>query len=205
MHWGRFLYTRRVLPADLYLVRHGQTEWNVSGRSQGRLDSPLTALGMAQARAQASVLSAVPFVAAYTSPISRARHTAALVLEGRDVPLTVLGDLAEVDHGDLSGLLPDERLARFPALAEQRRHDKYTTVLPGGESYASTAPRARLALEHIAGHSPVGPIFVVAHERIGRLLRLHLLGLSPEEALSFGQPQDKVYRIHLGRLSTLGT
>ncbi|MFC5847006.1 histidine phosphatase family protein [Deinococcus petrolearius] len=192
-----------MLPADLYLMRHGQTEWNVSGRSQGRLDSPLTALGVAQARRHARTLAGVAFTHAYTSPLGRARRTAALVLEGRDVPLTVLDDLTEMDHGGLGGLLPAERLARFPELAEQRRRDKFRTVLPGGESYATAAPRARRALEHVAAHSPVGPVLVVAHEMIGRLLRLHLLGLSPEEALSSGQPQDTVYRIHLGQLSTL--
>ncbi|GAA5513739.1 phosphoglycerate mutase GpmB [Deinococcus carri] len=177
-----------------YLLRHGQTEWNVQGRPQGRLDSPLTTLGLEQARAHALTLSGVPLARAYTSPMGRARRTAERVLEGREVPLTVLDDLAEVDAGDLAGLLRAERVARFPELAAARERDKYRTVLPGGESYETAAPRAARALQTIR-EAGDGPVLLVTHEMIGRLLRLHLLGLTPEQALALSHPQDVIYRV----------
>ena len=183
----------------VYLLRHGQTEWNVSGRAQGRLDSPLTDLGIAQAQAHARTLAGVGLARAYSSPLGRALRTAGIVLAGRDVPLTVLDDLAELDHGDLSGLSPTDRLARFPTLAEARQRDKYRTVLPGGESYEAAAPRAARALERIADDGP-GAVLIVSHEMIGRLLRMHLLGLTPEEAMQTGHPQDTVYRVAGSRL-----
>ncbi|GAA5502798.1 phosphoserine phosphatase 1 [Deinococcus xinjiangensis] len=179
---------------DIYLVRHGQTEWNVSGRSQGRLDSPLTPLGVQQAEAHARTLANIPFARAYSSPMGRAVRTAQIILAGHNVPLTVLDDLAELDHGELGGLLPEERSALFPELREQRQRDKYNTVLPGGESYATAAPRARRALEQIGAAGP-GPVLIVSHEMIGRLLRLHLLGLTPEQAMQTSHPQDTIYRV----------
>lgn len=188
---------------DFYLVRHGQTEWNVSGRSQGRLDSPLTALGVQQAQMHARTLAGVPFVRAYSSPMGRAVRTAEIILTGRDVPLVVLADLAELDHGELGGLLKAERRTRFPGLFEQRQRDKFNTVLPGGESYASASPRALRAVQTIwsAGDSPV---LVVAHEMIGRLLRLHLLGLSVQEAMNSDHPQDVIYRVNGGVFERFG-
>nr|WP_192930906.1 histidine phosphatase family protein [Deinococcus sp. AJ005] len=76
----------------------------MEGRGQGRLDSPLTELGIQQARA--------------SDASNPALTTACLALDGLAVPLTVLDDLAEVDMGEVAGLLPSERLARFPLLAE---------------------------------------------------------------------------------------
>lgn len=186
---------------DIYLARHGQTEWNVSGRSQGRLDSPLTPLGVQQAEAHAQTLAAIPFVRAYTSPMGRAVRTAQIILAGREVPLTALDDLAELDHGDLGGLLPEERLALFPELRAQRQRDKYNTVLPGGESYATAAPRALQALAQIKSTGP-GPVLIVSHEMIGRLLRMHLLGLTPEQAMQTTHPQNTIYRVLNGELSS---
>ncbi|WP_420596195.1 histidine phosphatase family protein [Deinococcus sp.] len=159
----------------LYLLRHGQTEWNVAGRSQGRLDSPLTELG-------------------------RAVATAELVLAGRDVPLTLLDDLAELDSGAVSGFTLDERQSRFPEVAEQRDRDIFNTPFPGGESYASALPRVQRVAELLRSQS-AGPVLIVSHEMLGRLLRLALLDLSPAEAMSLGHPQDAIYRLEERQLT----
>lgn len=181
---------------DVYLARHGQTEWNVQRRGQGQLDSPLTPLGVAQARGHARTLADVPFMRAYCSPLGRAQRSAELILQGRHVPLVPLDDLREVHLGELAGLLPDERQARFPQLAEARRRDKFGTVMPGGESYETASPRAARAAGVL--RATPGPVLVVAHEMIGRLLRLHLLGLTPQEALALDHPQDALYRVTPG-------
>ncbi|WP_075832713.1 histidine phosphatase family protein [Deinococcus marmoris] len=183
-----------------YLLRHGQTVWNVEGRGQGRRDSPLTTLGVQQAQHHRQTLAALPLTRAYVSPMGRALTTARLALEGLGVPLTVLDDLAEVDMGKVAGLLPSERLARFPLLAEVRKRDKYRTVMPGGESYETASPRVARALQHIQEDGP-GHVLIVSHEMIGRLLRMHLLGLTPEQAMTLRHPQDTIYRIEAGQLT----
>lgn len=185
-----------------YLLRHGQTEWNVQGRPQGRLDSPLTGLGVRQARAHALTLSGVALTRAYVSPMGRAQRTARLVLEGRNMPLEVLDDLAEVDAGEVSGLERAERLARFPDFAAARARDKYRTAFPGGESYESASPRVLRALEQIAADGP-GEVLIVSHEMVGKLLRMHLLGLTPEEVMNTRHPQDVIYRVEGGQLGVL--
>jgi broad specificity phosphatase PhoE len=190
-----------VIRPVIYLIRHGQTVWNAEHRPQGRLDSPLTELGRAQAAAHAQKLADVPFTRAYTSPLGRARSTAERVLAGRPVPLTVLDDLAELDWGDLSGLLPEERTARFPELGAQRAADKFNTPIPGGESYATARSRAGRALTRIISDGP-GNVLVTGHEMINRLLRMDLMGLSEDEALWLGHPQDVVYRLEGGEEST---
>lgn len=185
------------MPPILYLLRHGQTVWNVEKRPQGRLDSPLTDLGRQQAAAHALQLAEVPFVRAYTSPLGRARATAQRVLAGRNVPLTVLDDLSELDWGDLAGLTSAEREQRFPDLRDARKADKFNTPIPGGESYAAARPRAQRAVRHILSAGP-GAVLVVSHEMIGRLLRMELCGLSEGEAMNLHQAQDVIYRVQQG-------
>jgi broad specificity phosphatase PhoE len=88
----------------IYLARHGQTEWNVAGRRQGRLDSPLTNLGLKQADRNAELLSAEGIDAVFTSPLGRAQRTASIIGSRLGLTVTVLDDLAEIDHGLWSGL-----------------------------------------------------------------------------------------------------
>lgn len=132
--------------------------------------------------------------------MGRALTTAHLALDGQDLSLTVLDDLAEVDLGEVAGLLPAERLARFPLLAQARKRDKFGTILPGGESYEMAAPRAARALQRIHADGP-GHVLIVSHEMMGRLLQMHLLGLTPARALALVHPQDTIFRIEAGRLA----
>ena len=186
----------------VYLMRHGQTEWNVQGRAQGRLDSPLTDLGWEQAARHAERLASIPFTRAYSSPLGRARLTADRVLTGREVPLTVLDDLAELDWGDAAGLTVAERDIRFPDLRARRQADRFTTVLPGGERYATARPRAQRALQQLLT-SDTGMVLIVGHEMINRLLRMELCGLEAEDALWLSHPQDVIFRLHGGEETIL--
>jgi broad specificity phosphatase PhoE len=115
------------MPHELYLLRHGETEWNREGRIQGSQDSPLTARGRAQATAQADILAReVPQMwqlARYCSPLRRARDTARIALDGL-VPV-IDRRLREVDFGAWEGLTPAERGARdpWPICAQTARRD----------------------------------------------------------------------------------
>ncbi len=180
-----------------YLLRHGETEWNVQQRPQGRLDSPLTELGWQQAVRSAEQLSGIAFVRAYTSPLGRAHLSAERVLAGRSVALSVLDDLAELDWGEVAGLNAAEREIRFPELKAARQADKFGAAFPGGESYASARPRAERAAQQICGDGP-GPVLVMGHEMINRLLRMELCGLSVEDAIHLAHPHGAVYVIQNG-------
>src|SRR5688500_14891082 len=101
-------------PLRLLLVRHGQSEANRDGRMQGRLDTPLTTFGRAQATALANRLAAEPSVVAlYSSPLSRALETARVIGGRIGVTPVVLDDLIEIDHGAATGLRHDEARQRW--------------------------------------------------------------------------------------------
>ena len=107
----------------IYLVRHGQTEFNREGRYQGRVDSPLTELGLAQARAAGARLAALAAEEGgnwiiETSPLGRARRTAEIIAQSMGLPaLTVDPRLIEVSYGEIEGLTAAEIEARWPKVA----------------------------------------------------------------------------------------
>ncbi|MGW6281138.1 histidine phosphatase family protein [Kribbella sp. NPDC055071] len=181
----------------VYLARHGQTEWNVEGRRQGRLDSPLTALGLLQARRNADLLRDEGIDALFCSPLGRARRTAEIFGSRLGLPVRVLDDLAEVAHGAWSGLTSGEIDAGWPGQRAARDRDKYGFRFPDGESYADADVRAGRALAQVAGARPL----VVSHEMIGRML-LKQLGVT--DALHLGQPSNVVYRVRGRVVERLG-
>jgi broad specificity phosphatase PhoE len=184
----------------VYLARHGQTAWNLEGRSQGRLDSPLTPEGVRQVQRNAAAVRGEPVDALFASPMGRARASAAAFAAALGLPMRVLDELAEVDHGELSGLTSAEKTAAWPGLAEARERDKYFFRFPGGESYADADARAARALARIAGSEARAPL-LVSHEMIGRMLMKNLAGLDSAQALRLNHPSDVVYKVR----PTLGT
>jgi probable phosphoglycerate mutase len=187
-----------------YLARHGQTEWNLAGRRQGRLDSPLTALGVHQAQRNAELLKHEHIDAIYSSPLGRAQRTAGIIGDVLGVPTQVLPDLAELDHGDWSGLTSAELDADWPEERAARALSKYTYPFPGGESYADAEVRIVRALGAIAASRPL----IVSHEMVGRLLVRRLAGLTVDAAMRRDHPSDVVFRVaddgRIDRLESAG-
>ncbi|TDD47176.1 histidine phosphatase family protein [Kribbella antibiotica] len=185
-----------------YLARHGQTEWNQAGRRQGRLDSPLTALGVEQAQRNAELLRTEAITAIYSSPLGRAHRTADIIGDLLGLPTQVLPDLAELDHGDWSGLTSAEIDAGWPDERAARALSKYTYPFPGGESYADADVRIAQVLASI----DVQGALIVSHEMVGRLLVRRLAGLEVDEAMRRGHPSDVVFRVvGDGQIERLGS
>lgn len=91
--------------SEIFVARHGQTEWNVAGRRQGRLDSPLTDQGVADARQVAELARPLRLDAIFTSPTGRAARTAAIVGEVVGLEPIPVERLAEIDIGAFSGTI----------------------------------------------------------------------------------------------------
>jgi broad specificity phosphatase PhoE len=180
---------------SVYLARHGQTVWNLEGRPQGRLDSPLTPEGVMQVRRNAAAVRREPVDGLFSSPLGRAWTSAAVFAAALGLPVQVLDELSEVDHGELSGLTRAEIAAAWPGQAEARARDKYSYRFPGGESYADAEIRAGRALARIARSGVRAPL-LVSHEMIGRMLLKNLAGLDRVEALRLSHPSDVVYKVH---------
>ncbi|WP_240637907.1 histidine phosphatase family protein [Paracoccus aestuarii] len=155
----------RDLP-PLWLIRHGQTEWNLQGRLQGRGDSPLTAMGRAQARGLGPLARGLPGIR-LTSPAGRARDTARLIF-GTDIPADPR--LAEICVGGFAGLCEDDLRARHPAVFAGGPLDWYDRC-PGGEGFAALELRCR---DLLAGLD--GPAVLVTHGITLRMIRALAMG-----------------------------
>ncbi len=188
----------------IYVVRHGETEWNRQGRRQGRSDSALTDLGKGQARAYARWLVNRPEVADLhmrSSPLGRALQTTSIIQASlRLAPERVHVDdvLAEFDYGAWAGLIDSQIDDRYPGQRAAREMDKWNHQVPGGESYASLAERIRPWLH---AHRFAGPLVVVAHEIVSRVLRGTYLGLGSDEILKLRHPQTDIYLLSSGSMT----
>ncbi|MEB3183812.1 MAG: histidine phosphatase family protein [Cyanobacteriota bacterium] len=180
------------MPLRILLVRHGLSSFNQQQRIQGRDDlSTLSEEGVRQARRAGEALAAVPLAAAYSSPLQRARETAALLLASHGSPLDPLHceELLEIDLAPWSGLSRTEVEQRHPAEARLWREAPETLELdhPEGRRYNPLlelmAQADRFAGQLLDRHAasltdPAGEtVLVVAHNAILRCLMLALLGL----------------------------
>lgn len=177
----------RGKPTRMLLLRHGQTELSVQRRYSGRGNPELTALGREQAANAARYLASRGGIAAViSSPLGRAKQTAAAAADALGVPLTVDDDLIETDFGKWEGLTFSEASERDPQLHAQWLSDTSVTP-PEGESFDAVHHRVRRARNRIIAEYGGATVLVVSHVTpIKTLLRL---------ALDAGP--SLLYRLHL--------
>jgi 2,3-bisphosphoglycerate-dependent phosphoglycerate mutase len=180
----------------VYVVRHGQTDWNKEGRIQGGTDNTLNATGREQATAMAGNLDDIRVDAVYVSSHQRARQTAA-VFEGR-APIVAMDELRERFFGKFEGA--NEKDAAIVAEWNKRRFS-WADDMDGGETLESQSRRAESALKQIiAKHPNGGTVVIVGHGGINPLLVSKLIGVPPlEGASTINQANDEVYRIDLSK------
>jgi broad specificity phosphatase PhoE len=174
-------------PTRLLLLRHGQTELSVGRRYSGHGDPELTPLGHAQAAAVARRLAARGDVdAILTSPLRRARQTAATVAELIDVPLHERPGLIETDFGAWEGLTFTEARDRDPEL-HGRWLGAQDVAPPGGESFADVAARMVAERDAVLAEHAGRTVVVVSHVTPIKMLLRDALGGGAEI----------LYRLHL--------
>jgi broad specificity phosphatase PhoE len=168
---------------ELWLLRHGQTDWNVQGRWQGQAPyAPgLNETGRAQALAAHRQLIHVPFAAVYSSDLLRARQTAELIAVPRGLRVHIDTRLREMNLGVWEGMPSGEIRARFPRELEQRERDPYHTRSPGGESPGDVAARVLAAVEAISARHNDDPVLIVSHGLSLALILCRALGIPPEK------------------------
>jgi broad specificity phosphatase PhoE len=189
----------------IYFLRHGETDYNATGRLQGRLDIPLNAKGRGQAARNGGVLAelidapgAMHYVA---SPLLRTRQTMEIArgkLQLPETPFDTDARLLEIDFGRWEGKRWDDIERDDAAGYRVRQADGFNHAAPDGESYAMVMARVEAWLADV-----VRPTVVVAHGGIMRCLRGHALGLPPEAILHLTVPQDKVMLIEGGAVRLL--
>jgi uncharacterized phosphatase len=139
---------------SLYLVRHGETDWNAQRRIQGTTDIPLNDMGRGQARTTADLLARREWDGVFSSPLSRAHETASIIADRLTLAAPEeLQALVERNYGEAEGLNWQQIEARYPG----------DTVVPGRETHAQVAERVIPALISLAQSHPGEALIVVSH------------------------------------------
>jgi broad specificity phosphatase PhoE len=157
---------------EMYLVRHGETEWSRARRHTGRTDLPLSPAGEAEAKALGQHLRGLEVDRVLSSPLARAVDTARLAGFGDRLETT--DALLEFDYGDYEGLTTLEIRASRPGW------DLFRDGCPGGETVAAAAARARPLLAELAAADDRALLFSHGHQL--RILTACYLGMAPEAA-----------------------
>lgn len=152
-----------------FILRHGETPWNVQGRFQGRNDIPLNDKGQGQARAASRALQEIPFDAFWASPLSRALDTARAVAGPHAGEIRTHEGLLEISHGLWEGLLACEVEERWPGVLERWHRAPHTVTMPEGETLLDVQARALRAVDSMrrAGGETV---LMAAHDAVIKVL-----------------------------------
>ena len=189
----------------IYLTRHGETQYNRQNRFNGRTDSPLTEIGVAEAHRQGRVLSEVigpgSALRIISSPLGRAVHTAEIIrdqmrIRGHEIETDPR--LTEISFGEWEGLTVEQIKDRFPGEWERRHQNMWTYVVPGGESYEMVAHRVGDWL-----HEAHGAMIVVTHGGVERVLRGLYGGLPRQEIGHLAEPQDLLFKLNDGQITAI--
>ena len=156
----------------LYVIRHGETEWNTEKRLQGRLDSNLTAKGVKDAQLLEARLKDIEFEKIISSPSNRTMKTARLVRGERKVFIETDERLMEIDLGEWQGLKEDEIKSRYPKESHAYWHEPAIYESLGGESFFDVKQRVAEFLEDLDKTKPTGNILVVTHGVVIKALYL---------------------------------
>jgi broad specificity phosphatase PhoE len=153
----------RAAETHLYLVRHGETDWNREHRLQGTLDVPLNSAGVAQARRLADYFARLPVVCVVSSPLARASATAAVLAEARACPRTTDARLREIDHGAWSGRTLSELGRCFPLLLKDDQLLPEAFDVSRGEPLLAVYRRASEGLTDLLDAYRGQSVVVVGH------------------------------------------
>lgn len=156
----------------LYVVRHGETEWNKEKRSQGRLDSALTVKGVDDARSLGARLKDTQFCQIISSPSGRTLETARLIKRERPIPLTTDDRLMEIDLGHWQGKTDSEVKDLYPEAYDAYWNEPEAFAGEGGETFLQVQERLLEFLTDLEKKVKEGNVLIVTHGIVLKTLYL---------------------------------
>lgn len=147
----------------LYLVRHGETEWNKQSRVQGQTDTALSDTGIRQAHALAERLRTTDIDVIYSSGLKRAKITAEIIAAHKKYPVNEKTDCREINFGPWEGLTIHEIKAKYHEHYKIYREDPKSFSLPGAETFSSVADRTYAAIMDVVRQHRGQNILLVSH------------------------------------------
>jgi broad specificity phosphatase PhoE len=161
----------------LYLIRHGQTEWNKKLTFRGRIDIPLNEQGHREAEAIAEALKDKNIDAIYASPLRRSMETAQPTAEFFHLEAVPVQGLIDINYGDWEGLTFSEVRERYKDHYEQWENRPDLVRFPNGETLDEVRERSFAAFKDIIAENPGKSILMVPHRVVNKVLLCALLGL----------------------------
>lgn len=169
-----------ALVTRMILIRHAEPDETVRGLCYGSLDVRLSKTGRKQAEALAADLAQVDASAVYTSPLRRARETAAAIAARKRMPVLPIDHLCELDFGDCEGRSYDEIASTMPDLYTRWMTAPTTVTFPNGEDFAALSRRVTKAAARIRSDGAGRTSIVVTHGGVCRALLAEALELRAE-------------------------
>jgi broad specificity phosphatase PhoE len=179
---------------QIILVRHGQTPWNKDKIFRGSKDIPLNDTGREEARLAGEWLKDETIQAAYCSPLSRARDTAAAIAHHHKLPVVDLPGLSDLCYGDWEGLPLTEVKEKYAGLYQQWETAPRTVRFPGGETLDEVKARALAAVEQVVAQHPGQVVLLAAHRAVNKVLIAALIGLDNSHFWRIGQDTTAINR-----------
>ncbi|MEM9621260.1 MAG: histidine phosphatase family protein [Pseudomonadota bacterium] len=180
---------------ELFIIRHGETEWNVQQRMQGRLDSPLTEQGRSQADAHGTLLKSLGGLdRIWVSPAGRTTETAYIINSYAQATMEFAEPLLERDCGDWGGLTLNEIQDQYPEAWAARLQDAYLHKPPNGENLHDMLLRVHEFLDDLFGLD-WARIGLITHGVMSKVILKYYLGLSEVECTRVRHPNDLLYRL----------
>ena len=182
----------------IFLIRHGETDWNRVHRFQGRTDVPLNQEGREQARALAMALKHEPLMAIYSSPLTRAMETARLIKTFHPtIDLFEETGLIEMDLGKFDGMEARLWAEQYPGFREKWQENPASVKMPEGESLQEVQTRAIDALERITrGYPPESTLLISSHNFVIGAILCYVSGKSLNRFRDFRQGTAALNVLH---------
>jgi broad specificity phosphatase PhoE/predicted kinase len=192
----RDIITTRIV-RNLFLLRHGETFFNIENRIGG--DSGLTEKGRAQAEALARYFSPWRLPIIFTSNYKRTKQTASPIAERQEhCSIIALPEFNEIDAGICDGMTYQEIKEKQPQVAEARRRDKYGYVYPRGEGYAAMEKRIYRGVQKVFYLNNLDDnIMIVGHQAINRMILSYFISRPKGEVPYIYMPQNRYYHIQV--------
>ena len=172
---------------QIYLVRHGQTQWNKEQVFRGTTDVPLNESGQEEARLTGEALRDRPIRAVYTSPLVRASETAAAIARIHGLEVQTLQGLTDLSFGEWQGVPHSTVMERYPDLYRQWLEEPHRVTFPGGDDITTLQSRAVKAVKETASSHPEQTIVMVSHRVVNRVLICGLVGIDLSLFWQIGQ------------------
>lgn len=185
---------------EIFLIRHGQTDWNREQRIMGARPIPLNVMGIQQSEAMGRVLKTVKLKAIYSSPLRRALQTAKAIARGSTLKVVEAPEVQEINYGQWVGKKFSE-VKNEPAYLTYHSSPRDAEI-PGGEKMEDVHRRAVGFIETLRKRHKEGKVVVVSHADVIKTILVHYLDLSLNDILKIRIDNASLSILHFNGMST---